>query len=73
MKKVFLILMLGVFTLSLSSFKVSNLIPEVNCNNVAAAAWQEARDEGASNRQATIIFRATYFACEESKEVQLAP
>lgn len=69
MKKVMLILMLGVFTLSSSSFD-ANVTLEVDCNEVAAAAWQNARNQGASYEQAYAIYVGTHQACESSKKFE---
>jgi hypothetical protein len=62
--------MLGVFSISMSSFKSEKptyRFFEVDCNDVAAAAWQEAIDQGATNDQAYEIFVGAHQACENAK------
>ena len=67
MKKV--MVFLGLTLLMSSSFAFSNPFQEVNCHKVAAAAWQEAIDQGASQQLAERIYSDTYLSCEQGKPV----
>lgn len=68
MKKMVLILMLGVFTFGSSGFKTNSntdisLDGETNCQEYAAGMWLIAKSKGYNNAQCTIIWSHHFDKC----------
>lgn len=66
MKKVLLILTLGVFALGSSSFKSIDEMPGVNCDEYAAQAWVDAVNDGYSGFIAFIAYTGYWNACMDT-------